>query len=60
LRKVKELWEEYRVKAPTPLVSLSYDKTLQGQEEQEKELDAFDQIAQKLGNYTRPASQDEY
>jgi len=42
LRKVKELWEEYKVKASAPLISLSYNKA---PEEQERELDAFDQIA---------------
>ena len=59
LRKVKELWEEYRVKAPAPapLISPLYNKVPQ---EQERELDAFDQIAQRLGKYTQPASQDEY
>jgi hypothetical protein len=55
LKKVKDLWETYREQAPTPLVSQSYDKA-----PKEQELDVFDQIAQKLGNYTRPASQDEY
>ena len=55
LKKVKDLWETYRERALIPLVSQSYDK---GPEEQE--LDVFDQIAQKLGNYARPASQDEY
>jgi hypothetical protein len=58
LKKVKELWEEYRVKAPTPalLVSPIHSTT----QEQEREFDGYDQMAQKLGNYTRPASQDEY
>jgi hypothetical protein len=55
LKRVKDLWETYRGRAPAPLASLSYDKVLR-----EQELDEFDQIAQKLGNYTRPASQDEY
>jgi hypothetical protein len=32
-----------------------YDKA-----SEEQELDIFDQIAQKLGKYTRPASQDKY
>ena len=59
LKKVKDLWETYRERAPTPLISLSYDKAPTPQE-QEQELDAFDQIAQKLGKYTQPASQDEY
>jgi len=55
LKKVKDLWETYREQAPTPLVSQSYDKA-----PEEQELDVFDQIAQKLGKYARPASQDEY
>ena len=55
LKRVKDLWETYREQAPTPLVSLSYNKA-----PEEQELDVFDQIAQKLGKYARPASQDEY
>jgi hypothetical protein len=55
LKRVKDLWETYRERAPVPLVSLLYDKA-----PEEQELDVFDQIAQKLGKYTRPASQDEY
>jgi hypothetical protein len=51
LKKVKDLWETYRERAPTPLVSQSYDKA-----PKEQELDVFDQIAQKLGNYAQPAS----
>lgn len=35
----------------------SYDKAPL---EPERELDAFDKIAKKLGSYTRPASQDEF
>jgi hypothetical protein len=54
LKKVKDLWETYRERAPT-LVSQSYDKA-----PEEQELDVFDQIAQNLGKYTRLASQDEY
>jgi hypothetical protein len=57
LKKVKELWETYREQASTSLISPSYDKA---PVEQEKELDVFDQIAQRLGGYNRPASQDEY
>ena len=53
LKKVKDLWETYREQAPTPLIS--YDKA-----PEEQELDVFDQIAQKLEKYARPASQDEY
>jgi hAT family C-terminal dimerisation region len=55
LKKVKGLWESYREKAPTPIISSFPEKT-----SQEKELDVFDQIAQKLEKYARPASQDEY
>ena len=55
LKKVKDLQETYQERAPTPLVSQSYDKA-----PEEQELDVFDQIAQKLGKYARPASQDEY
>jgi hAT family C-terminal dimerisation region len=59
LRKVKELWEVYREQAPTSLASLSPSYSRPSQQSP-KELDAFDQIAQNLGKYTRPASQDEY
>ena len=60
MKKVKELWEEYRVKAPTPALLISPMYNVPQEQEQERELDAFDQIAWKLGKYTRPASQDEY
>ena len=56
MKKVKELWESYREKAPFPLVSSSYKK----KSPQDQDLDEFDQIAQDLGKYTQPASQDEY
>jgi hypothetical protein len=58
LKKVKELWESYREQASIPSVSTLYDNIRS--RPQEKELDVFDQIAQDLGKYTRPASQDEY
>jgi hypothetical protein len=38
-------------------IPLLYDTAYQ---EQEQELDTFDQIAQSLGKYARPASQDKY
>ena len=57
LKKVKELWESYREKAP--VYSTSYELQKES-ESQNKELDVFDQIAQDLGKYTRPASQDEF
>jgi hypothetical protein len=58
LPKVKALWEGYRELAPIPLSPIiSYDRPSQ---QPVKELDAFDEIAQTLGKYTRPASQDEY
>ena len=58
MKKVKELWEKYQEAAPTPaaLVSSLYNKA----PEDPEELDTFDQIAQTLGSYTQPASQDEY
>jgi hypothetical protein len=58
LNKVKKLWEKYREAASTPatMISSVYDKASQDP----KELDTFDQIAQTLGRYARPASQDEY
>jgi hypothetical protein len=60
LKKVGELWEEYRINALTPAVtSSSYDNPYR-EPEPEKELDAFDKIAKKLTNYTRPSSQDEF
>ena len=55
LKKVKDLWEIYQEQAPNPLVSPSYNKVSEDQE-----LDVFDQIAQKLGRYAQPASQNEY
>ena len=59
LKKVKELWESYRERAPlNPLIPTSYDAAKDRL--QEKELDVFDQIAQNLKKYTRPASQDEF
>jgi hypothetical protein len=54
---VKTLWESYRDQLPVPVVSTSYGSSEKGKE---KELDIFDQIAQDLGKYTRPASQDEF
>jgi hypothetical protein len=58
LEKAKKLWEKYWEATPSPavLVSSSYGNTVK----EPKELNAFDQIAQSLGSYTRPASQDEY
>jgi hypothetical protein len=58
LEKVQKLWEKYREAAPSAanLVSSSYGNT----PKEPKTLNAFDQIAQSLGSYTRPASQDEY
>ena len=59
MKKVKELWESYRERAPlNPSIPTSYDTTKD--KPQEKELDVFDQIAQNLKKYTRPASQDEF
>jgi hypothetical protein len=58
LEKVKRLWEKYQEATPSPavLVSLSYGNTTK----EPKELNTFNQIAQSLKSYTRPASQDEY
>ena len=58
LEKVKKLWEKYWEATPSPatLVSSLYSNT----PKEPKELNAFDQIAQSLGSYTWPASQDEY
>lgn len=58
LENVKRLWEKYREATPSAaiLVSLSYGNI----SKELKELNAFNQIAQSLGTYTRPASQDEY
>ena len=63
LKKVRQLWEEYRDKVLTSTVIISsYDRPSQSTQgiKPEQELDAFDQIAKNLGNYTRPASQDEF
>jgi len=56
LKKVKDLWASYREKASPPFISPVYEK----QPSQDKDLDKFDRIAQSLGKYTRPVSQDEY
>lgn len=53
LLKVKKLWEEYRQNAPNYMVVQSYERNTQ-------DLDDFDRIAQDLGKFARPASQDEY
>ena len=58
MTKVRELWEEYRERVPGPGVSLSYDKI--DKQSKGKELDDYDEIAQKLAQFGRPASQDEY
>jgi hypothetical protein len=55
LKKVRDLWISYREKVSPLISSLYEDKSSQDQD-----LDAFDRIAQNLGKYTRPASQDEY
>ena len=59
LKKVKELWEFYRERAPlNPSIPTLYNTAKE--RPQEKELDVFDQIAQNLKKYTWPASQDEF
>jgi len=51
LKKVKELWESYRDRAPPNLlIPTLYDAA--EDKPQEKELDVFDQIAQNLRKYT--------
>jgi hypothetical protein len=59
LKKVEQLWESYREKALVSSLSTPYDK-VQREPQEEKELDAFDRIAQDLGKYIRPGSEDEY
>ena len=54
LQKVKNLWEEYREKTPILTTTSSYEKNIP------QDLDDFDRIAQDLGKFARPASQDEY
>ena len=49
----------YWEKALVPSLATSYDE-VQHQPEEEKELGAFNRIAQDLGKYMRPSSQDEY
>lgn len=58
LKKVEKLWESYGEKALVPSLSTSYDKVQHKPEE--KELDAFDRIAQDLGKYIQLGSEDEY
>ena len=55
MQKVKRLWEEYREKAPISMTIIPYERSPVRQD-----LDDFDRIAQDLGKFTRPASQDEY
>jgi hypothetical protein len=59
LAKVKKLWEEYRERTPITCPLPSGKNEVQQQPET-KELDDFDEIAEKLAKYARPASQDEY
>jgi hypothetical protein len=54
LQRVKKLWEDYREKAPFHMVIPSYEKNAS------QDLDDFDRIAQDLGKFARPASQDEF
>jgi hypothetical protein len=54
LKKVKGLWGYYREKAPTPITPSLQERS------EERELDMFDQIAQKLERYARSIEQDEY
>jgi len=54
LQRVKRLWESYRDKLPPPPSSSVPDTAPQ------KELDAFDRIAQRLGKYAEPPKADEY
>lgn len=56
LKKVKELWESYRERSPSPIAS----PLCGGNFSQDQDLDEFDRIARDLGKYARPASQDEY
>lgn len=55
LEKVKELWKAYREMTPDPSISSFRERT-----PEEEELSPFDRIAQKLGEYYEPVSQDEY
>jgi hypothetical protein len=58
LKKVKELWENYRERAPlNPLIHTLDDATKD--RPQEEELDIYDEIAQNLGMPIRPVSEDE-
>ncbi|EED11944.1 conserved hypothetical protein [Talaromyces stipitatus ATCC 10500] len=54
LQKVKKLWEEYRNNAPYPMIMRSYEN------DQPRDLDDFDRIAEDLDGFSRPASQDEF
>lgn len=53
LLKVKKLWEEYQQIAPNYTV-------VQSDERNTQDVNDFDRIAQDLGKFARPASQDEY
>ncbi|MCJ1360767.1 MAG: hypothetical protein MMC33_010776, partial [Icmadophila ericetorum] len=53
-QKVEKLWEEYREKNSLPTITPAYEKTAS------QNLDDVDRIAQDLGKFARPVSQNEY
>ena len=53
LNKVKKLWWKYRESAPISIVSCETQS-------QERDLDKYDQAAQVVLKFTRPATQDGY
>jgi len=60
LNNVTKFWETYRDQSHRTLVpgiAAAYNSS---EKEKEKELDVFDRIAQDLGKYARPTSQDEF
>jgi hAT family protein len=56
LKKVNELWESYRERNPSRPAYFHERRSIPSARDQ----DDYDQIAQDLRKYTRPASQDEY
>ena len=52
LQKVKELWESYQKKMPTPFTLFLYER----KPSQNQDFDEFNQIAQDLKMYIWPTS----
>ena len=63
MKKVKDLWEKYRGQKKALVLPNTSSSTIARPPQQrprEIDFDPFEEIAQELDEYTRPASQDEY